>query len=155
MIDLLNEEDFFPKEHNPKRWFNIFYALSLAISTICFWGTRLLRDYLNENIKIVIIIAGLSIPLILSLLMVFLKRENILLLKTKKVAYAIAIVTFLSFCCLLSLTIDVTIKNNKYMDDIPLFFGAIILVYLGIYLLTIAIVIPILKRARRRNKLPQ
>lgn len=155
MNDLLNEEEFLPKEHNPKRWFNIFYALSLAISTVCFWGARLFINYLSDIVGQVIVITGVFMPLLLSLLMIFLKKDNILYLKAKKAASAIAILTLLGFCCFISLMIGATIQDHKNMDDIPLFFGVISLVYLGIYLVSIAIILPILKRAQRINKLPQ
>lgn len=159
MNDLLNEDEFLPKEYNPRGWFNRFYIISSILSTVLFFSVRFLRDYFNNVTATVTIIFSFLIPIIFSMIMVLSKRDNILMLKPKKAAYKVFILFIYCYLSILLLGLVSTFKGRSL--HISMLTGflytvvATLVLYALLYLVSIAIIIPILKRAQRINKLPQ
>jgi|GEM_PF-3045849 len=160
MKDLLNEDEFLRKEYNPRGWFNRFYIISSVLSTVLFLMARfLLVEYSNAVIATIIAILALLTPFIFSMIMVFSKRDNVLMLHPKKAAYKVFILVL--YCCLSFLLVGLisTFEDRSlHISMLIGFFYRVLLtlaIYGLIYLITISIIIPILKRAQRINKLPQ
>ena len=149
MDDLLNEEEFLPKEYNPKRWFLIFYLAGILLTALVPSAEYLLGIEITDLSATLIALALILIPLLLSMVMIFTGKNILLLLKLKKASLKIAI---LHICCYLTFACFITIKTivdqNYTLNNI---YGAVVFLgfYFIIYLITIAIILPILKRSQR------
>lgn len=160
MNDLLDEDDFLPKQYNPKKWFVGFYITASILSVLFFFSVRFYSSYFtNTSANITVILAFLT-PIISSMIMVFAKKDNILKLRLKSAAYKIFILYLFCYLSILLLGLFTTFKNrSQYIGTITgmvytLFITAIL--YTVLYLVTIAITLPILKRAQKiKNRLPQ
>ncbi|MFP9113307.1 hypothetical protein ACLI1A_05160 [Flavobacterium sp. RHBU_3] len=159
MNDLLNEEEFLPKEYNPKGWFVKFHIVACLLSLIGFGMVRYYRSLFTNTTATITIIFTFLVPLILSLIMILPKREILLQLKPRTVAYKILLLNI--FCCTVILALglikplihsELNLETLKYTALVILLMLAI---YAIVYGISMAIIIPILKRAQRINKLPQ
>jgi len=160
MNDLLNEDEFLPKEYNPNRWFIAFYILGSLLSMLTFSMVRFYRELFNNITATITIVFTFLLPLILSLIMVFAKKQNILLLLPIKAAYKIFLLSF--FCGISILTIGIIVSYKNSSPNLNIFTNMLYIVlsvggvYLIVYTLTIAIILSILKRVQKVNKnLPQ
>ena len=155
MNDLLNEDEFSSKVYNPKRWFNTFYLCGSLLSLSIFAMVRFYRELFNNATATLAIVLTFLLPLILSLVMVFSKKKNILLLFPKNAAYHIFIL--FGFCCASVLSLGIaasirTLSNLSLIKNILYTILVIAGIYFIIYLITIAIILPILKRSQKLNR---
>lgn len=156
MNDLLNEEDFLPKEYNPKRWFLKFYLGAFLAEVAILLLFRYAIHFSNSTVSILVgITNNFILPLALSLLMVFGKKEVLLNVSKNKILTGI----FIFQCCYLIPLIANSLKNfyewiltegfnqNYWLLLIPL---ATLAINFG---LSVAIAMPIVNRARKiRNR---
>lgn len=160
MNDLLNEEEFLPKEYNPKRRFRKFYVGAFLVEVAILLLFRYAVHFSNSTVSILVGISNnFILPLALSLIMIFGKKEVLLNLPKSKILTGILI---LHSCYLIPLIAN-SLKNfyewiimqgfdqNYWLLLIPL---ATLAINFG---LSVAITIPIVNRARKiRNlQLPQ
>lgn len=159
MNDLLNEDEFLPKEYNPKRWFFGFYIVACILSVLFFFSVRFYRDYFTNTSATITVILGLLTPIISSMIMVFAKNDNTLKIRLKSAAYKIFLLFFFCYLSILLLGLFTTFKDRPPHISIvtgmayTVFITAVL--YTVLYLVTISIILPILKRAQRINKLSQ
>lgn len=151
MQDLINEDEFLPKEYNPRGWFARYYVIAIVISIIMLILFKLIH---LENITAIIlsaIITGIIIPLSLSLAMVCTKKE--ILLDTPK-SRLVSGIFILQLCYLTPRLFNllytyVMIYFSEGMPEVfmPLLSPFALLIIT--YLITLALVIPIVNRARK------
>ena len=108
MKDLLNEDEFLPKEYNPKRWFVKFYLGAFLGEVTILLLFRYAVHFSNSTVSILVGISNnFILPLALSLLMVFGKKEVLLNVPKNKILTGILV---LHSCYLIPLIAN-SLKN--------------------------------------------
>ncbi|MFP9099077.1 hypothetical protein ACLI09_08485 [Flavobacterium sp. RHBU_24] len=156
MNDLLNEEEFLPKEYNPKKWFIGFYIICIVTTSFVFYIETIFNIEGTDSSATIISITEILTPLILSIIMIFGRSNNTLKLSKKRTIHSVGLLTF--FGCI-ALTIHAIIDGmvNKYVVGIEVIALVILILilYTVIYGIALVIILPILKRAQKINHLPQ
>jgi hypothetical protein len=156
MNDLLNEEEFLYADSIPKKWFLLIYLAGIVLTALIPTAEYLFKIEITDTSAIIIAVAMLLIPLLLSMVMILSGKNVILKLSLGNAALKIFTMhacCYLSFGCFLvtKMVIDDEFTMNNFYGGL-----AVLGLYLFIYLVTIAIILPILKRSQRIiKKLPQ
>ncbi len=155
MNDLLNEDEFFPKEYNPRRWFLIFYLAGIGLTALVPATEYLLRIETTDLSASIVLIMLALIPSLSSMVMILPGKNVILRLKPNKAALKILIMhvcCYLTFACFLAAKM---ILDEIYTINEVYGFIIFVILYLIVYAITVAIILPILKRSQKINSLPQ
>lgn len=159
MKDLLNEDDFLADKFYSKNWFRYFYLICGTLSTLLFFMVRFYREYFNKFTANLTIIFTFLIPLIASMIMIFAKKDNILKLKPKKAAGSVLYLFLSCYASLLLIGLFVILKSRPFhLTKTTFLINTLLILLLGygiLYLIAIAIIIPVLKRAQKINRLPK
>jgi predicted secreted protein len=153
MNNLLNEEEFFPKEYNPNRWFRIFYAGALIYEAISITAFRFIHIE-SRAVSIALgIVLGLVLPMSAAMTMVFSKKE--ILLDTSKSKIILGI--FLVLACFFAPRIAIAAYDfvNIYLQESNIIEAIILMpiaIWLILFIICIAVVLPLVNRARKIKK---
>ena len=154
MNDLLNEEEFIENQYNPNRWFRRFYIGAFIFEIISFTAFRFIAVD-NSALPVVLGIFGaFLLPLVVSMIMVFSKKEILLDTKKSKIVKGISI---LQVCFIIPRLINMAIDYYYiYSYEGELANNLILLVPLAsiavLYGITLAIIIPLVNRSRKRQQ---
>lgn len=114
MNDLLNEEDFLPKEYNPWKWFYTYSILAFSINS----SLLLTIKYFTYNsgvFNFAIISTVFIIPIFFSTLVSFFPKQNITITpKTRN--FGIALIYTGNLIGILIPAIFIYIKNNTLVN---------------------------------------
>jgi len=146
MADLLDENDFYSKAIEPWRWFIPFYIITLSIFLTIFFITE--PDPGPSPLSILIMLAGL--PLTTTFLMIF-SKKNYKLIRLKTIALSICLMMALYFSCFIALLL--MYRKDIFSEDG--FYGTIVLliIYGVLAGICIAIILPIIKRKQKKEKI--
>lgn len=150
MQDLINEEEFIPKKSNYNPWksFGVFYIVAsvIAISYCIF------LKFFNpsEPNGFVLFFMVSILPVILALIMIFRKKENISLCKKTIALSVVLLIGIYCFLLLFMITINKGMQmfEQDYIITFPIFLGIIII----LSIITLAIVLPVKFYKERKNK---
>ncbi|WP_116787466.1 hypothetical protein [Flavobacterium psychrotrophum] len=151
MIDLLNEDEFSPKVYSPNRWFGRFYIGAFIFEITAIVMSRLITLDNNALSISVGIFTGFILPLSLSMVMIFTKKE--ILLDTKK-SKIIAGIFILQMCFLIPWLINMVSNYFQiylFEGDITNFWILLIPITIRtiLYGITLAIIMPLINRSRK------
>lgn len=153
MNDLLNEDEFLPKEYNPKKWFVIFYIASALITAFLYNIESIFSFGTTDSIQIVIGTTAIVTPIILSMIMILSKRDNRVKLSKKRMISTIGALTGSAYLAVVITVLTYNFIHNKTSFELVALSG-FLLIYAIIYGITLAIIIPIINRYRKTNKTP-
>ncbi|MFP9113306.1 hypothetical protein ACLI1A_05155 [Flavobacterium sp. RHBU_3] len=158
MNDLLNEDEFLPKEHNTRWWFWQFFIYSFLGEVTILLIFKYVIHFSSETVsRLVGISNNFILPLAISMMMVFGKKE--VLIHNKKGTIALAVL-ILQLCYLSPIIVMSYIKiyNTIFSQDVD---TEIIVIYaisplfsiVVNYIIAIAIILPIVNRVQKiKNK---
>jgi small-conductance mechanosensitive channel len=110
MKDLLNEEEFLPKEYNPWKWYNTYSLLGLSINS-CLLLTTKYFTYNSSVFSFTIIFMVFIIPILFSVLISFYpKQYRTITPKTRSLG--IALIYSGNFIGILISAVFIYISNN-------------------------------------------
>jgi len=153
MNDLLNEDEFLPKEHyNPWRWFALFIILCMLINLGAYWYVKsLMHTYTPNGIDYTLIIIAGSVfiisPIALSVIMCYANR-NRFKTKTGTLALAIFLVVFTGLLVNTASSLAMTISQGATIT--LMVYTQPFLGYIVIYLVSIALTVPFIRRKQKR-----
>lgn len=154
MNNLLNEEEFLPKEYNPNKWLTGFYIGAFIFAIVMLIAFRFIRI---ENVVLRFLLqitTGIIIPIGLSMFIILGKREILLDAKKSDIVKGIFVLQVCFFVPGILLNAYEYYSAYLYRKTLPeLLSFSIIYIPLGLslifYLITLAIVIPLVNRARK------
>ena len=149
MQDLLDEEEFLMKPFNPWKRFGLYSLIIFCFIPLVIWICRNNDEMDDTAVTIAIIFTMAVMPVLLSCLMVFIKKSDVKKLAQQTI---IAGVAALMFSCCLSLCASAVYLN--YTPDIsvdPVAFPVIVVAYIVLFFISLIIILPIVKKIKRRN----
>lgn len=157
MNDLLNEDDFLPKEYNPNPWFRKFYAGALIYEVVSITIFRFIHIE-NQTLSIALGIAlGLILPMTVAMTMVFAKKE--ILLDTKKTIIVRGILMLMA-CFYIPRTIEMAYNlfNIYLLEGVSYEYKMLLVPLIScivLFLVTLGITLPLVNRSRKIKNIKQ
>lgn len=144
MEDLLREEDFARKKYNPGRRFVIFYLLTFVATIVVYYSSPRGMEIIDDGFAA---LSASALPLIISILMVFHKKEIATDSPLKLIGLSAGILTIFYFLAL----ILINIINIKFEPFTLTSLWYCILLSVVNLIVSLAIILPIVAIKQKNN----